>query len=374
MIAERLEGWSVRPSFVPYGPTKPVTLLVDEKGITQLAGIDPVAWQVPWSLLHHVRLVRSAFTTALIATVDGQLFLWRSSKRANYDALIPFVLAAGGRVERARQRLGAWLGAGLVVVGSFAGYFGTVLHTAPGLSPIALATKHANISFADLAGSWTATGPSLLSALASTPNKLYVTDFSTTTTIPSATSPFGLAAHDFQHCLGVSNARDRVFGQAGQSPLYQVGSPIFTSDVDGGVQVASEVQYYPRLANVSRDTSEIASHRFGSCFAAANGVIMKGLFASTYSIATGAASTSVPVTFAKGFRTGGAVLVSAPSFVPADMGITTTQSLGVYVMTSGHYEVTLYVLSAGRRQPSSLASTLVNTLLARISSSPGRVL
>ena len=56
------------------------------------------------------------------------------------------------------------------------------------------------------------------------------------------------------------------------------------------------------------------------------------------------------------------------------MGATTTQSLGVYVMTQGHYEVTLYVLAAHRHQPTALVSTLVNTVVARISSSPGRVL
>ncbi len=374
MSAVRLEGWSVRPSFVPHGPTKPVTLLVDDNGLTQLAGIDSVAWQVPWPLLRHLRLVRSGLGTLLIATVDGQLFVWRSARPSNYTALIPFVRAAGGRVERARQRAGAWLGAALVILGSSAGLIGALLHRTPGLSATELATRNANISFADLPGSWTATGPSLLSALASTPNKLYTTNFATTTTLPAASSPFGVAARTFQQCFGVSNARDRVFGLAGQVPLYQVGSSIFTSDMVGGVQVASEVQYYPHRSNVARDTAEIEKPHFGSCFAVANGLILKGLFANTYTIATGAATTLTPVTFTKGFRTGGAVLVSAPSFAPTAGGATTTQSLGVYVMTQGHYEVTLYVLSANRHQPKSLVATLVNALEARISSSPGRVL
>jgi len=374
VIPRRLEGWTVRPSFVPHGPTKPVTLLIDDHGLTQLAGVDPVAWQVPWPLLQHLRVVRSAFTTALVATVDGQLFVWRSTKRSHYAALTPFVVAAGGRVERARQRVGAWIGAALVVLGASAGTLGYQLRTAPGLSTAERATIKVNLTVADLPGSWTATGPSLLSALASTPNKLYTTNFATTTTLPPATSTFGQAATSFQHCFGVSSSRDRVFGKAGQSPLYQVGSPIFTSDTAGGVQVATEVQYYPRLSNVSRDTREINAPQFGSCFAQANGLIMKGLFDPTYAITTGATSTATPVTFAKGFRVGGAVLISAPSFVPAEMGATTTQSLGVYVMTQGHYEVTLYVLAAHRHQPTALVSTLVNTVVARISSSPGRVL
>jgi len=373
-MAARLEGWTVQPSFVPHGPTKPVTLLVDEQGLTQLAGSDPVAWQVPWSLLRHARVVRSLTGTSLTATVDSQLFVWRSSRRSHFDALEPYVLAAGGRVERARQRAGAWVGALVVLAGSFTGLLGATLHSAPGLSATEVATKAVNISFADLAGSWTATGPSLLSALASTPNKIFTTNFATTTTMPSSTSPFGAAARYFQSCIGVSNSRDRVFGLAGQSPQYQVGSAIFTSSVGGGVQLASEVQYYPRLSNVSRDTAEIAKPHFGSCFAVSNGVILKGLFATTYSIALGKPSGITPSTFAKGFRTGGAVLVSAPSFVPADGGATRTQSLGVYVMTHGHYEVTLYVLSATRTQPTQLVSTLVNTLEARISASPGRVL
>jgi len=339
-----------------------------------LAGIEPVAWQVPWALLRHLRLVRTGVGTLLIATVDGQVFVWRSAKPSNYTALTPFVRAAGGRVERARQRVAAWLGATLVIVGSSAGLVGALVQGAPGLSATEIATRNANLSFADLPGSWTATGPSLLSALASTPNKLYTTNFATTTTLPAASSPFVAASQSFQRCFGVSNARDRVFGLAGQVPLYQVASSIFTSDMAGGVQVASEVQYYPHRSNVARDTAEIAKPHFGSCFAVANGLILKGLFANTYTIATGAATTLTPATFTKGFRTGGAVLVSAPSFASATGGATTTQSLGVYVMTQGHYEVTLYVLSANRHQPKALVATLVNAVEARISSSPGRVL
>ena len=57
MSALRSEGWSVRPSFVAHGPTAPVTLLADDQGLTQLAGVFPVAWQTPWEEVSQIELV-----------------------------------------------------------------------------------------------------------------------------------------------------------------------------------------------------------------------------------------------------------------------------------------------------------------------------
>ena len=41
MTSLRSEEWAVRPPFVENGPTSPVTLLMDDAGLTQLAGIPP---------------------------------------------------------------------------------------------------------------------------------------------------------------------------------------------------------------------------------------------------------------------------------------------------------------------------------------------
>ena len=55
MTPLRSAGWSVRPSFVPHGATAPVTLLMDDDALTQLAGDPAVAWQTPWSELSNVQ-------------------------------------------------------------------------------------------------------------------------------------------------------------------------------------------------------------------------------------------------------------------------------------------------------------------------------
>ena len=72
-------------------------------------------------------------------------------------------------------------------------------------------------------------------------------DTSTSTPVTSApTNPaFEQAAALFQHCLGVSNARDRVFGASGQLPDYQASSRVFTSPSYGGIQVASTLAVLP---------------------------------------------------------------------------------------------------------------------------------
>ena len=80
-MQRRSEGWRVRPSFTPQGPTSPVTLLLDERCLTQLAGEDPVAWQTPWTELHNLRLARTLFGTTMIADTDGRTFVWRTNRR-----------------------------------------------------------------------------------------------------------------------------------------------------------------------------------------------------------------------------------------------------------------------------------------------------
>jgi len=76
----RSEDWSVKPSFVPNGPTSPVVLLIDDTTLTQLAGIPPVAWQTPWSELGNLELVKFSSQMAFFRHGQRRSLLLASSR------------------------------------------------------------------------------------------------------------------------------------------------------------------------------------------------------------------------------------------------------------------------------------------------------
>lgn len=354
----RSEGWAVRPSFSPHGPTAPVTLLVDETGVTQLAGTDPVAWQVPWSELHDLRLVKSLTGVYLYARVAGRLFVWRTAKRGQFDVLWPTIAAHGGHRYSPPSRLRTYAAIVAVVLASSAGYLGYRVNHANDTPSAVTALRKVNLTVKDLSGSWTTKQSSVLTAVVSAANKLYTFDPSTTTTAPAATSVFGRTAGLFQTCLGVTNADDRIFGAAGQEPQYQVSSPVYSSDQFGGVQVESTTQYYASTRMVAKDTAEMSRTDFGACFAQANANLVEGVYVATPNV-TGASSVT-PVTFVHGWRRGGVVSVTIPS-----VNLTGAHLVSV-VTTSGHFETTLLVLVQDWPQAAAFMSNLVNTLLARM--------
>jgi hypothetical protein len=125
--ALRSAGWTVQPSFVPNGAVAPVTLLLDDQAITQLAGEPPVAWQTPWSELSNLQLVRFARGLALFATVAGVRYAWRNPSRGDFEALRAHVVAHGGSTTRHRRRAGIYSVAVVVLVAALAGVFGSWL-------------------------------------------------------------------------------------------------------------------------------------------------------------------------------------------------------------------------------------------------------
>ena len=366
----RSEGWRVRPSFTPQGPTSPVTLLLDDRSLTQLAGVDPVAWQTPWAELHNLRLARTLFGTTLIADTDGRTCIWRTNRRREFAALAPFVMAAGGWVQQRQVQRRTAIAVAAVTLLSFVGYFGSQLHHGAAGATVAR-LKALNVGFTDLPGSWTTATPSVLSAVIGTPGQTVRTNFSTTTTTPLATSLYGKVVHSFQHCLGVTNAADRMFGAAGQFPVVQTTSKVFTSASGGGVQVASYAQYYASTSSVAKDTAETTKPGFGACFTDANADFIEGGALSLSPTVTTGQPLTVH-TFAKGYRVAGIATLTGASFAQATTGLASQrQHLVVVVMTRGHYEVTLMALCVNWPQQESLVQSLVNNMVARLSPSTG---
>ena len=154
MTVFRSEGWVVRPSFVPHGPTSPVTLLGDEVGLTQLTGTPAVAWQTPWGELANVQLVRFARGLALFATANGVRYCWRTTNKANYEQIAGVISQHGGRVVRRRRRAGIYVVVLVVLLASVAGGIGAFFDKGSASAAIIANTEAVNLSVRDLPSGW----------------------------------------------------------------------------------------------------------------------------------------------------------------------------------------------------------------------------
>lgn len=313
--------------------------------------------------LAHVRLVKALRTTTLQAEIDGRTFTWRTSRRAAFAELAPAVTAAGGSVRRDRSPLTIALVSVLIAAAALTGALGGRLHEKLILSTVT-ELRSINLTIRDLPGAWTEQASSPLAPLVGPANQVTITKAVTTTSSPAATSPYAQAERSFFSCLPTSNATDRIFGAAGQQPLYQVSSPVFSSTVHGGIQVASSAQYYLDTSMVTKDTAEMARARFGACFANANADLILSAIEGSPQIRSGVAHHVS--TFAKGFSVVGEA--SLPGVASATVA---TMHLIVAVVTAGHYEVTMLMIAADYAAVSSLVSNLVNTLLSRSALSSG---
>lgn len=361
MTTLRSEDWSVRPSFVPNGPTSPVALLIDETGVTQLAGIPPVAWQTPWSEITNIELVRFAHQMALFATVAGVRYSWRHKDLTDYEVLRAIVLERGGVVSHRRRRAGVFVVVAAVVLASLGGAIAAWLNNGNGGARELADAKAINLTSKDLPNGWYTSSNALLNYLVPPAGSVYT---STTTTAPPKNSDFDRAAAVFQSCLGVTNATDRVYGAAGQEPDYQVSSPIFNTNSLGGLELASTAQYYNTATMVHNDTREMSKKNFGSCFTKSSAELILSGF-GVKSPASAVATNWQPTTFTKGWSRGGVVSITVP-------GVTAKLNLVMVVITYGHYEVTLSALVGSFAKSESLLSGLVDTLLSRMTSSTSK--
>jgi hypothetical protein len=364
--ALRSDGWAVRPSFAPHGPTAPVSLLFDDFGVTQLAGDPPVAWQIPWAEITHVRLERRRAGATIVAVIAEVTYQWRRSapaSRADLDDVVAVLRAHGAREMPSSRRRRALVVAALVTFASFAGYFGS-LGVSSSAPSVLRALEALNLSARDVSGTWASTSGSSLSVLNTflpAPGKVIYNAPTTSTTIGLRDAAFTLAASHFQSCLGVPNVRDRVYGLAGQSPTYQVSSPVFSSSDFGGIQVESSAQFYDSTRSVASDVAEMSRGSFGRCFVNSTADLMIGQSSSaTPNLTTG--RNLAPRAFVKGWVRGGSVAVSLPT-----LGIARA-TLVVFVMAAGHYEVTLGALVVNPAPALSTLDDVANELLVRVTS------
>ena len=357
----RSEGWTVRPSFVPNGPTTPITLLLDDAGFTQLAGESSVAWQTPWAEFSNIELVRLSKGMALFATTNGVRYSWLHRDLDDFEILREVVLAHDGQVEHRRRRGGILVVAVVVLAASLAGGIGALVNSGSGKTSELVGASEVNLTLKDLPSQWSAYPSTVVTPLSAifAPSTQVVTSSTTPTTAPPKKSIWSRVSSLFQRCLGVSSAQDRVYGSAGQMPDYQVSSQVFSSPL-GEYELASTVQYYATTTMVRRDTAEMSRSHFGSCFTTSNVALLKAAYGKALPT-TDVAVPWRPVTFVRGWSRGGVASVTLPGLRPLH--------LVMAVATAGHYEVTLGALVARWPGSESFVSNLVNTLLSRMTSS-----
>lgn len=355
MTTFRGDDWAVRPPFVANGPTSPVTLLIDDSGVTQLAGIPSVAWQTPWSELSNIELVRVSHQMLLFATIANVRYCWRHRDLEGYDALAAVVTERGGVITQRRRRVGIYAIVAVVVLASFGGGIAAWFNRGSSGEQELASARHINLTLNDLPSDWYKTSDTILNYLVPGPNKVFT---STTTTTPAKDTIGDKAGAVFQSCLGISNERDRVYGAAGQEPDYQVSSAVFNTNAKDGIEVASTAQYYATTTMVHKDTHEMSMKNFGSCFVTSSAdIILSGL--GTTNPATNVATNWHPRTFTKGWVRGGVVPIAVPN-------VTTKLQLVMVVLTHGHYEVTLSAIVGSFTKSKSLLASLANTLLSRM--------
>ncbi len=353
--ALRSPGWTVRPSFVAHGPTAPVTLLFDDEGLTQLAGVFPVAWQTPWSEISDVTLRRVGRGVVLGATVATVHYQWRRRGLDDFEELRAIVLEHGGTLSRQRRRLGVAVIAAVVLVASLGGVIAALVAGGPNPDVEAGDARAVNLSLSDLPSGWTATSVGYLSYLVP-PSGRVVTSAPTTAPTVDVVTP--VVTKQFQNCLGVSAATDRVFGGSAQLPDVQITSPIFHRLAPSETEIATTSQYYRTTAMVQRDIAEMSKRNFGACFVASNATILLSEYASEVE-ASARGTNWNPATFTQGWARGGVVAVDLP-------GVAVHYSLVVAVVAGGHYEVTLTALVPSWPASRPLLAQLVGVLKTRV--------
>jgi hypothetical protein len=172
-------------------------------------------------------------------------------------------------------------------------------------------------------------------------------------------------ASQFEQCMRITAAQDRIFGSAGSKYSAASSSPAFESPNGGPDEEAgSSVEIFATSRLVADDVAQIAKSQFPSCF----GTALAALFVGAAGNVPGGGQIGQiavqPLTLPQraGVTTSG-VDVTIPV---TRQGATVPIQYGVVLIGGGKAEGTLYTFSEPQSFPSSLDSTLTSGLVHNI--------
>ena len=350
-------------------------IVVTAGSIGLVGGRPPTALQLPVTALRHLSCRRRRGhleLRGLLGDAGFHLVVAESSLRGGSALDLAELLGLSlpqGRAGRDRRGLGLVLmGLGMVLIGAGVALIASLgASSSPSASPSspAVASRHRavqqaaskNLVVGDVPAGWVRDDPStspLANLIGSTPSS---------TPTPAEKQAYRRVVDEFQRCMGVRDAKDRIFGKAGVQPLGQAPSAIYgIGGADGGIiEVGGVTQRYATDAQVAADLKQIKQPSFPGCFAATMGRLLVGSDPSSQPTAPTVEAVSQPALL-------GAYATRATAQVQLDDGAggTVPVQLGVTVLVRAPYEATLYTFSTPGAFPAATADAITSRLAARL--------
>ncbi len=170
-------------------------------------------------------------------------------------------------------------------------------------------------------------------------------------------------AAQYERCMGLSSAADRIFGSAGTSPLATAASPAFAAPRAQLMEAGSQVAVFASPVPVAADVAQVTGPRFPTCFgdALANEFNSLGAGAGANVGAPHVAQlTSLPEI--GGVRAVGVALTLTATFA----GQSATVQLGFVLAGGGRIESTLVTFAGNTTFPLALTRGMTATLERRM--------
>lgn len=181
---------------------------------------------------------------------------------------------------------------------------------------------------------------------------------------PSTQTPAEKAANarlaaQYERCMGLSPAEDRIFGSSGTAPLATAASPAFAAPGASVMEVGSQAAVFSSPAPVAADLAQVTGPRFPTCFgnALANEFNSLGSGAGANMGAPHVAPlTSLPEI--GGVRAVGVELTLSATFA----GQSATVQLGFVLVGGGRIESTLVTFAGDSNFPLATTRAMTATL------------
>jgi hypothetical protein len=182
---------------------------------------------------------------------------------------------------------------------------------------------------------------------------------------PQETKQAAAIAHEFEQCMGITAAHDRVFGSAGATPTAQSSSAAYIAPANTGAEVGSTVQIFGSAAPVAADVAQVSVPKYPTCFGTAIGKLFAEGSQQSGGSGVQVGNPSVqPIALP---QTPGSETVGVDVTIPVTSAAhTITIEIGVVFVGGGRAEVSLFTYSALSGFSPSLVADLSTALAGHV--------